>query len=188
MKTEIIEIMENCPVICAVKDDSGLKKALSSDINIIFILYGSVCSIQTIVDEVVNSGKIAMVHIDLITGLSSKEVAVDFIKGSTKAQGIISTKVNIIKRANELELYTVLRLFLIDSLSFVNVEKQYLSCKADFVEILPGVMPKIITKICENKNINVIAGGLIYDKEDVMSALNAGAISISTTCEDVWFL
>ena len=34
----------------------------------------------------------------------------------------------------------------------------------------------------------VIAGGLISDKEDVIEALDAGAISVSTTNQDVWFM
>ena len=38
-----------------------------------------------------------MVHVDLITGLSGKEVAVDFIKNNTLADGIISTKPALIR-------------------------------------------------------------------------------------------
>ena len=33
-----------------------------------------------------------------------------------------------------------------------------------------------------------IAGGLISDKEDIIAALDAGAASISTTKEELWFL
>ena len=35
-------------------------------------------------------------------------------------------------------------------------------------------------------NVPVIAGGLIADKEDVIQALDAGAVAISTTNESVW--
>ena len=49
-------------------------------------------------------------------------------------------------------------------------------------------MPKIIKKICKMGNIPVIAGGLVMDKEDVMGALSAGAISVSTTNQDVWLM
>ena len=56
----------------------------------------------------------------------------------------------------------------------------------DFIEVLPGVMPKTIRKICENAHTPVLAGGLIADKEDVMAALGAGALAISTTNRDVW--
>ncbi|MFQ7501917.1 MAG: glycerol-3-phosphate responsive antiterminator, partial [Blautia coccoides] len=34
----------------------------------------------------------------------------------------------------------------------------------------------------------VIAGGLFEDKEDIMAALSAGAVCISTTNQEVWFM
>ena len=112
----------------------------------------------------------------------------DFIKKHTEANGIISTKPLLVKRAKELGLYTILRFFIIDSMAFENISKQCHLVKADFIEILPGVMPKIIKKICKMGNIPVIAGGLVMDKEDVMAALSAGAISVSTTNQDVWLM
>lgn len=58
----------------------------------------------------------------------------------------------------------------------------------DAVEILPGLMPKIIKKLCSTVNVPIIAGGLISDKEDVMNALTAGAVAISVTNQRVWFM
>lgn len=55
-------------------------------------------NIGDIVDEVKAHDKIAMVHIDLIAGLNNKEIAVDFIKKYTKADGIISTKQQLVKQ------------------------------------------------------------------------------------------
>ena len=111
MKKEFKEAIEDSPIIAAIKDDEGLKKCLTSESRVIFILYGDICNIPDIVETVKSSGKIAMVHIDLIAGLSSKEIAVDFIQKYTKADGIITTKPALIKRAKELGLYTILRLF-----------------------------------------------------------------------------
>lgn len=61
-------------------------------------------------------------------------------------------------------------------------------CDPDFIEILPALMPKVISRICDLSPVPVIAGGLISDKEDVMQMIQAGAISISSTNEKVWFL
>ena len=188
MKKEIQDLFENCPIITAVKDEDGLKRCLESESKIVFILFGDVCSIARIVERIKESGRVAMVHLDLVNGLSNKEISVDFIKEYTLADGIITTKPALIKRAKQLKLYTVLRIFVIDSMAFENIEKQGISVKPDLIEILPGVMPKVITKICKITRIPIIAGGLIQDKEDVMSALLAGAISISSTDEAVWFL
>ena len=60
--------------------------------------------------------------------------------------------------------------------------------KPDCIEILPGIMPKIIARIVRAQRIPVIAGGMIDDKEDVMQALKAGAMAISTTKQELWFI
>lgn len=188
MKKEFKEALEDSPIIAAIKDDTGLQKCLSSDSRVIFILYGDIVSIADIVDTVKSSGKIAMVHLDLITGLSSKEIAVDFIQKYTAADGIITTKPTLIKRAKELGLYTILRLFLIDSMAYENIDRQVKNAKPDLIEVLPALMPKILTKICKASSTPVIAGGLVSDKEDIMALLDAGVTSISSTNENVWFL
>ena len=153
-----------------------------------FVLFGNICNISGIVDQIKEAGKIALVHIDLVEGLSAHEVSVDYIRKNTKADGIISTRMNMINRARELSMYTVFRIFILDSRAFQGIEKQKRQVKADFIEILPGVMPKIIQKVNKLSAQAVIAGGLINDKEDVIEALNAGAISVSTTNQDIWFM
>lgn len=188
VKQTFAELIEDCPVIAAVKDPEGLEQSLQAEGNIIFVLYGDLMNIQEIVERIKGSGKTAMVHVDLIAGLTSREIAVEFIQRHTSADGIITTKPALVKKASELGLYTVLRHFIIDSLALSNIERQNDSVHPDVIEILPGVMPKIIRKICTLSRVPVIAGGLITDKEDVMGALSAGAAAISSTNPDVWFL
>ena len=188
MKKEFKEAIEDSPIIAAIKDDEGLKKCLTSESRVIFILYGYTCNIPDIVETVKSSGKIAMVHIDLIAGLSSKEIAVDFIQKYTKADGIITTKPALIKRAKELGLSTILRMFVIDSMASSNIEHQLRTAKPDLIEVLPALMPKVLAKVCKLSTVPVIAGGLVSDKEDVMALLQAGVVSISSTNEKIWFL
>ena len=181
-------ILEDCPVIAAVKDETGLKECLYSESQIIFLLFGDICSVGRYVEIAKSAGKMVFVHMDLINGLGNKEVAVDFIREHTGVDGIISTKPQLVKRAKELGLFGILRIFVIDSMAFGNIEKQCASLVPDAVEILPGLMPKIIKKLCSTVNVPIIAGGLISDKEDLMNALNAGAVAISVTNQRVWFM
>lgn len=181
-------ILEDCPVIAAVKDETGLKECLYSESQIIFLLFGDICNVGRYVEIAKSAGKMVFVHMDLINGLGNKEVAVDFIREHTGVDGIISTKPQLVKRAKELGLFGILRIFVIDSMAFGNIEKQCASLVPDAVEILPGLMPKIIKKLCSTVNVPIIAGGLISDKEDVMNALNAGAVAISVTNQRVWFM
>lgn len=189
MDQAFYNLMEANPVIAAVKDMNGLEACCElEDIRIVFVLFGDICNIGEVVERIKQAGKVAMVHIDLITGLSGKEIAVDFIKNHTSADGIISTKPLLIKRARELSLHTTLRVFVLDSMAFENIERQMNVARPDVIEILPGLMPKVIRRVQKMVRVPVIAGGLISDKEDVVAALSAGAISVSTTNPKVWLM
>lgn len=76
-------------------------------------------------------------------------------------------------------------------MALTNIEKQAANktIRPDLIEFLPGiVLPKMIKRINRVSRVPIIAGGLISDKEDVMNALDAGAIAISSTNEEVWQL
>ena len=185
MKQELMDAIQETPVIAAVKDDDGLQNALQNEnIRVVFILYGDICSIASIVQRIHAAGKFAIVHVDLIAGLASKEVAVDFIRSQTEADGIISTRQSFIRRAKELGLAAILRVFLLDSISLESLWK--MPANPDCLDILPGTMPKILRRVCADAKVPVLTGGLIADKEDVMAALDAGATAISTTNQAVW--
>ncbi len=172
-------------IIAAVKDEAHLKKALHSDCSIVFVLFGDLMTIDAIVSRIKNAGKCVFVHIDLIDGLSPRDVAVSYIEKNTLADGIISTRPNIIKYAKAHNLLTVQRFFLLDSIALNNFNKQLVDA-TDAVEILPGIIPKIIGILSRRVSKPIIAGGLIADTDDVREALTAGASAISTTKEALW--
>ena len=69
------EIIEDCPVIATVKDMESLEKSFETDSQIIFILFGDICNISEIVERVKAEGRIAMVHLDLVSGFDGREMA-----------------------------------------------------------------------------------------------------------------
>ncbi len=152
------------------------------------MLFGDLVSIKDIIAKVKSTGKLAMVHVDLIDGLASKDIAVDYISKNTNADGIISTRPNIVRRAKICGLLAIQRFFLLDSIALDNIAKQPSLKDADAIEILPGLMPKVIRKLVSGIEKPIIAGGLITDKEDIVNALNAGAIAISSTDRRTWFM
>ena len=192
MNQEFYDAVEANPVIAAVKSDAGLQAAVEmEEIQVIFVLYGDGCTIPEILERIKAAGKKAMVHIDLIAGLSAKEISVEFIARQTRADGIITTKPALVRRAKELGIFAVLRFFVIDSLALKNIENLEMQCgtsRPDFIEVLPGVMPKVLGRIAKVSRIPMIAGGLITEKEDVIAALSVGAIAVSSTNQDVWKL
>ena len=185
---KIRDIFEISPIITAVKDEQGLEKALKTESPVVFLLFGNICNITGLVDQVKNSGKIAIVHVDLIQGLSSKEVAVDFIHQNTRADGIISTKAPLVRHAMDLGMIGGQRTFLIDSMALETTKKQLLTFQPDFMELMPGVMPKILKTVRGYTEIPLVAGGLISDKKDILAAFDAGVDAVSTTREELWGL
>lgn len=189
MDQRLYDMFESNPVIAAVKDMDGLNECAGlEDIRVVFILFGDICSIPDITAKVKEAGKIAVVHIDLINGLGTREIAVDFIRENTQADGIITTKPALVRRARELGMFTVLRYFLIDSMALENIRSQQSGVRPDMIEVLPGLMPDVIREICQSFKTPVIAGGLISDKKSVMAALAAGAVCVSSTNRNVWRL
>lgn len=187
-KRQMIELLEEHPIVAAIKNDDQLEKCIRSDSKIVFVLYGSVNTISDITARLKEAGKIVFVHIDLIDGLSPREATVEFVAKEVCPDGVISTRLPLIKCARSYNLITVMRIFMIDSMAMTNVERFYSEDCVDFIEILPGLMPKIIKAIKKKTKKPIIVGGLIRDKEDIVTALSAEAIAISSTNESVWFM
>lgn len=183
--TDIKRILEENPVIAAVKDMKGLEEALETDVEIIFILFGDIMSVKDISRKVSDKDKIGIIHIDLVEGLSNKEVVIKFIKEETSFNGIISTKSNLIKLAKYYGLVAIQRFFVFDTLS-LNNSKNHAISDCDAIEILPGVIPKVIKNISASTRKPVVSGGLIDSKDDVIMALNAGATCVSTSKAEIW--
>ena len=181
-----LESTENCPVIPEIKNDEWLGALKESDSDIAYVLYGDICTVADIVDQVQEAGKKAIVHVDLIVGLSAKEISVDFIKKYTKAEGIISMKPAMIKRANELDLLTVQRFYMMDGFTYANIAKHVKNCDPDVVEFLPAGLYKVMKYLAETIKKPIVASGLTQDKEDIIGALKAGAVAVATTNRSLW--
>ena len=69
---------------------------------------------------------------------------------------------------------TVQRFFALDSKSIHAIHEMIAQSHPDFIEIMPGVVPKVIKKFSPGRAL-VIAGGLIEEKSEVTAALKEGA-------------
>lgn len=188
-KQEILKALEANPIIMSISNDEELEAAVVSPNPVAFIIYGSITNIGSIIKKLQDAGKHVFVHLDLIDGLQSREVAVDFILGlGSEPVGIISTRGNLVRYAKQKGLVTVQRFFVLDSKSLKNLVRSAFEKDADFVEILPGLMPKILRQFSDSYDTPLITGGLITAKDDVYSALEAGCVAVSTTNRQSWQL
>lgn len=183
---ELYQKLELSPVIAAAKNEVELKAAINSEAEVIFVLQSHLMELANLSKKIKTSGKVAILHADLVKGLSSDKKAIDYIKQSTTFDGIISTKPAIIRHAKKHHLLTIQRFFLLDSSALENVDRQLKYTEADLVEVLPSVSPKIIKELVNHSKKPLIVGGLIRDKEDIMGALGAGSLAVSTTASMIW--
>ncbi|TFB59995.1 glycerol-3-phosphate responsive antiterminator [Cryobacterium sp. TMT2-17-1] len=182
------EVLSLHPVIASIKDEDGLRSVLRAPCPVVFVLFGSVMTIHSIVASLKSAGKMVFVDVDLLDGFSSKPVTVDFLKAHTQADGVLSSKSIMVKAAKTAGLLAIHRLFLVDSFSYNNVSKQVKISEPDAIMILPGCMPRVISWVRDETELPLIAGGLVCDKDDVMGALGAGATAIASSNRGVWLM
>ena len=81
---------------------------------------------------------------------------------------------------------TIQRIFLIDRAAVQKGIENIRSCKPDAVEVLPGLMPKIIDDLSRKIKLPLIVGGLISEEAEILSALKAGALAVSSGNPAMW--
>lgn len=182
------ELLAEVPIISAIRNHKDLERVINCDIKIVFVLYGSLVDIQDICGKLKAANKLVFIHVDMIDGLKSDANGVEYIKKLVNPYGIITTKTACVKYAKSHGLYTILRVFILDSQSLQTGINNIHSVTPHAVEVLPGVASKIINTIKKDIHIPIIAGGLINTKKDVMEAMSAGALAVSTSNEEVWKL
>lgn len=188
MENEFYSKIRENPIIAAVNNLEKLEKAIKSPCEIIFLLTGSIFNLQELVSRIKDHGKSVYVHLDLIEGFSRNVCALKYINEKIKPDGIITTKNSLIKAAKEMGLFSIQRLFMLDALSLESGINSIRNIRPDAVEILPGIMPRVTKIINTEVSIPIITGGLISDKEDVIASIKAGAIGVSTSKEEIWYM
>lgn len=182
---QLRDCLECNPVIAAVQAD-GFNAALYSPAQIVFHLGADLMSIQDIVRRAHEEEKYVFIHLDLSDGIGKDRTGVRYI-AQCGADGIISTKAQLIRYAKEQGLITVQRFFALDSKGMESIDEMIRNTNPHLMEIMPGVICKAIKKY-SNCGIPVIAGGLIQTKAEVMDALGAGASAVSTGKSELWYL
>lgn len=182
------EKVQDNPMIAAIRDISEVDKVIESPCEICFLLSGDIFNLKDIINKLKINDKLVYVHVDLLEGFSKDTVALKYIHEHMKPDGIITTKIHLIKKAKALGIFAIQRLFILDTISLETGIKSSKSIQPDAIEILPGIIPKIIRKIKKEVHIPIIAGGLMTDKEDIIGALKAGAMGISASSEKLWYM
>ena len=183
---EILSLLENSPVIAAVRRPEDLSRAIASPSEVIFLLCGDILNVFDMVDRVKAAGKGVFIHMELLGGIGKDSRAVDFIAEKAAPHGIISTRSQTIRRGREKGLFTIQRFFVVDSLSYSTMVDTIRTVHPHMAEVMPGILPGILKKLKSETKTGIIAGGLVETKEDVLALLSAGASNVSTSRQELW--
>lgn len=188
MKKSLEEYFEDFKVIAGISDDSRLEKALYSKVLAVFLLNARLNRLKEYADNAKEHEKKLFLHLDLMKGMNSDKEAVNYLSDNNLCDGIITTHKNLIKYAKKEGLYTVQRIFVLDSGTIKNGIKSLKKVRPDAVEILPGLMaPHFIKELTLEMDIPFIAGGLIRNREEVDKLLKDGVFAVSTSEADLWY-
>ena len=183
--TELKDIFERSPVIASVYEEN-FKAALESPCEVLFDLKASILTVTQRIQAAHQAGKKIFVHIDLASGIGKDRAGIEFL-AKAGADGIISTRGQLIRQARDFGLYTVQRFFALDSQGINSIHEMLESVAPDMIELMPGVIGKIIKSFAQN-GVSVIAGGLIETKSEVTEVLACGATAVSTGTKELWYI
>jgi len=188
LKESLEEYFADFKVIAGISDDSRLEKALFSKVLGVFLLNAKLNKLNQYAENVKEHNKKLFLHLDLMKGMNSDKEAVHYLASNDLCDGIITTHKNLIKYAQKEGLYTVQRIFVLDSGTIKNGIKSLKTVRPDAVEILPGLMaPHFINELTMELDIPFIAGGLIRTREEVNKLLKDGVFAVSTSEDELWY-
>lgn len=182
---ELKDCIERGPIIAAVEKQNW-QEVLSSHVEIIFHMKAYLPTVKQCIDDAHKAGKKIFIHIDLAEGIGKDRVGIEYLN-ACGVDGIISTRGQLIRFAKEIGLLTVQRFFVFDTHGFDNRGELLGNSRPDLIEIMPGVIGKVISRIATG-DIPVIAGGLVETKQEVTTAISSGAVAISTGKADLWYM
>ena len=172
-------------VIAAVRTEEDFCAALGSSATHIFLLYSNIMTIKKQLERAHALNKKLFVHIDMSDGIGRDSAGVAYL-AELGVDGIISTRTGIIRAARDLSLTSVQRIFSIDSQATQTSANAAGNFHPSYIESMPGVIPKVISRFCSSTDIPIIAGGLVETAGEVAAALKAGAVAVSTGNKNLW--
>ena len=172
--------------ILAACGSDGLGHALQSEAVAVIYMNADINALITKTFRERCREKPILIHFDLLKGLSGDKEALRFVKRVVDPYGVVTTRSNIVRAAKSEGLFTMQRIFLIDTKSFKNSLDTITENKPDAIEIMPAIAPTIVQRYKERITIPVVLGGLIREECQIDEAFACGADAVSMSKSDLW--
>lgn len=178
-----------CPLIAAVNSLDTYEVALAAPTRAIYLLTGNPLSLPSLIEQACSAGKICLINIDFLDGLARDRWAVEFL-AANKVAGVVSTRMEVLRAAQNIGLLTVQRTFAIDTAAVTAASKSLAQFRPDAVEVLPAMAaPRVAKKFrADFPDLPIIGGGLIEGVREIEDLLAAGINSVSTSNPRLWLV
>lgn len=173
-------------IIPAVRRPEDLEEACLSPWPIIFLLIGDLMSAEEYIEQAKAAGKQVFLHVDFISGLGGDPIVMKYVAERFKPAGVISTKSHFVKHAKKQGLMAIQRIFTIDTSALEHGIQNIAQSAPDAVEVMPGLLPKVISRLSASTKLPIIAGGLIQERSEIEAAWRAGASAVSMGAKKLW--
>lgn len=180
-------LLEQTGIIPAVRKPDMLDKALAAHGKIVYLLCGDPENIGPLAQRSLDCGKLPIVNVDLLNGLSRDSQALIYLE-KRGIKGVISTHGETLRAAQSLGLYAVQRTFLLDSAAMENICHQMKNSSVDALEVLPAVAAPKLASRAKMLSIEtpLVGGGLISSLREVQDLLSQGLLAVSVSDPQCW--
>lgn len=183
----LLDAFSRTPVAAVIRRGEELPRALASQVPAIFFLRAPAFHLGPLVWAVQARKKLAFVHIDLIAGLGKDRAGVNFLAREIGVNGIITSHSALVAAARAEGVIAIQRLLLYDDMALPSAMAALEHARPDIVEVLPGVIfPAVVDLIRARLSTPIIVGGFVSTEGQRVSALQQGAVAISTSTATLW--
>ncbi|MFX3632386.1 MAG: glycerol-3-phosphate responsive antiterminator [Candidatus Pristimantibacillus sp.] len=178
--------MNSYPIIASVTKEEQLVHVLQSDVQRINLMAGHIGNLEAFIDQLHEAGKQVYVHMEMISGLGKDAHAIAYLRSKFKADGILTTKSNAVAAAKQVGMRSIQRIFAIDTAAINTAIRMISNTNPDEVELMPGLMPRVVKELKMTIKQPLIVGGLIRHEQEIIEALASGADYISSGDPLMW--
>jgi glycerol uptake operon antiterminator len=175
------------PCCAAITGEDHVAAALSSRAGIVFVLRANGLAISHLVRRIHDAGKLAAVHVDLVTGLKADRASVAWL-ARAGVDAVISSHGQLMPGIRHEGMTAIHRLLLVRRSQLDNAVAAISRSAPNIVEILPGVILPSVLPLMPRFDVPVLAGGFVRTPADVQAVLSAGALGITTSSPTLWGL
>lgn len=187
MTTALAARLARQPVIMAIYGMEQLKTALSSKGRVCILANIDLVKLEPVITLLKDAGKFIFVNIDSCHGLSQDKEGIDYV-AEAGAMGLLSTRLQTISRARKCGLISMQKIFVTDRSTWLRSMNAIEQSEPDYIQLMPSPMLGLLSKSECTKLPPIVASGFVCNRQHVTTALNHGAVAVSSSDSELWDL